>query len=317
MAWNLDTDELGFQVSVKGVSEAILSGKKKPTKRQFLSVIMSVYDPLGLLTPVTLSSRIVMQAVWRSGVKWDEKLRDEEHDIWKNWLKALEAARNYRVPRCLEPRTRSYTHVELHVFCDASLEAYAAMAYARFIDKDTVVGISLIMSRARVAPLKPLTIPRLELQAALLGARLRDTLIKELDFDFSRKVLWSDSTTVLHWIRNEPCTKQTYVAHRLGEIGDLTRANEWRWLPSRANPADKITRWTWSNEESLAQWATVPALLYQSEQSWPVEKALSANAKDEADRIEKRPALVFHANLEELPLTTVRRALGWKPSGGI
>ena len=101
----------------------------------------------------------------------------------------------------------------------------------RFSLEDASALIAMVMAKSRVAPLKPLSVPRLELQAALLGTRLVEFVATELSINIEQRFLWSASQTVLRWIKTEPRTKQTFVAHRLGEIGERTQSSEWHWVP--------------------------------------------------------------------------------------
>ncbi|XP_045535696.1 uncharacterized protein LOC123721308 [Papilio machaon] len=131
----------------------------------------------------------------------------------------------------------------MHIFCDASLKAYAAVVYWRFIRTDGKVFICFVTSKSRVSPLRPVSVPRLELQAALLAARLASTVRTEhTDITPTRRYFWTDSKTVLQWIRSDPRTFKPYVAHRLGEIDELTRVMEWRYVPTGLNVADVATR---------------------------------------------------------------------------
>ncbi|XP_073956512.1 uncharacterized protein [Choristoneura fumiferana] len=143
------------------------------------------------------------------------------HDRWSEWLQQLHRLGDLHIPRCYgaTPGAR----YELHTFVDASQEAYAAAVYWRIIHADDSVTISLAAGKSRVTPNKPISVPRLELQAALLGARLANTVADEHDYEVARRTYWSDSRTALAWIRSEPRTFKTFVAHRLAEIEDLTR----------------------------------------------------------------------------------------------
>ena len=310
--WDTKTDMLGFNVAANRVPEKFINGQTKPTKREFLKIIMSVFDPLGLISPFTIKSKILMQEIWRSGVHWDEQIRDEEQVGWLKWLKYLLKMSECRVPRCVSPSGGRVLNTQLHAFTDASLKAYAAAIYIRFEIENAPAHVILIAAKARVAPLKPLSVPRLELQAALLGARLITSSADQLDFKISKRVLWSDSATIIRWIKSEPRTRQVYVAHRLGEIGELTLSSEWRWVPTKSNPADYATRW--ENEELTASnpWFVGPSFLYKPEFEWPADKTLSEHELKSIDELEMRKAFVYTAapEVKELPVTA--RFLGWR-----
>ncbi|XP_038221624.1 uncharacterized protein LOC119839432, partial [Zerene cesonia] len=182
----------------------------------------------------------MLQGLWRKRVAWDEPLPPEEAEMFREWIMDVQYIKLLRLPRCYEPSDRIVNR-ELHVFCDASEQAYAAVAYWRFVKSDGSVTVSLVAGKAKVAPIKAQTIPRLELQACLIGARLADSIRKE-HRESSKATFWSDSKTALHWIRNEASRYTPYVAHRLTEITELTNANQWRWAPTDKNVADAATR---------------------------------------------------------------------------
>lgn len=148
------------------------------------------------------------------------------------------------------------------------------------------------MAKTRVAPVKPTTTPRLGLQAALLGARLASKIGQELDIKIDGRIFWSDSTIVLHWIQTGPHTKQVFVANRLGEINQITKANEWRWVPTDVNPADKATRHSNKLLDSRDDWFTGPTFLLKDSNSWPRSKAMNDAERREAENMESRKEFV-------------------------
>ncbi|XP_059053111.1 uncharacterized protein LOC131847549 [Achroia grisella] len=162
-----------------------------------------------------------------------------------------------------------YSNLELHLCCDASTKAMCAVAYWRwYVNKD--ICMSFIASKCRVAPVSHTTVPRLELQAALLAARLADTIIREHKINPVRRYFWCDSSTVLHWICNNTRSYKTYIANRLGEIDELSRPEEWRYVPTKLNVADLATRENYDNSLFKNEWFRGPSFLYSDESSWPV-----------------------------------------------
>ena len=200
---------------------------------------------------------------------------------------------------------------QLHIFCDASLQAFAAVAYLRVIDPNQKIYLSLVMAKTRVAPVKPMTIPRLELQATLLAARMAKTIEKELEIAIMKRTFWSDSTTVLQWIESDPRKKQMFVANRLGEINELSQKSEWRWVPSGQNPADDATRPSDIALKSTDRWCVGPEFLKQPDELWPKRRELSKNAVREIDKLENRKEFVGAVCEKEIEIPVCVKLFGW------
>ena len=194
--------------------------------------------------------------------------------------------------------------------CDAILQAFAAVVYARFSTENELAHVSLIMAKTRVAPLKPMNVPRLELQAALLGARLLKTVETELEIKSHKRFLWSDSMTVIQWIKGDPRTRHIFVSHRLGEINELTASSEWRWMPTKLNPADYATRWVNETIQEKHPWFVVPDFLRQDENEWPKQKILNAEERKTINAMELRKAQVFTTTTQKLSFLNISEKVG-------
>ncbi|GBP60614.1 hypothetical protein EVAR_50978_1 [Eumeta japonica] len=158
-----------------------------------------------------------MQRIWRSGIGWDDVLLERDYAKWVDYLDEVRKLSQLRIPRCYALRS---SKIELHVFGDASEHAYAAVAYWRAVRPDGTVHLALVAGKSRVAPNKVMSIPRLELQAALLACRPATNIQKEHGIATERRVLWCDSKTVLRWIRSDPRAYKPFVAHRLAELDE-------------------------------------------------------------------------------------------------
>ncbi|XP_059062430.1 uncharacterized protein LOC131855205 [Achroia grisella] len=255
--------------------------------------------PLGLISPITTPAKRLLQDTWRYKTGWDESLPEELQPAWSTWLTSLRTVHKIRIPRCYDV-TPVVTH-HLHTFVDASEEAYAAAVYWLSQRADGTTHVTLAAAKSRVAPLKPVSIPRLELQAALMGARLTHTVAEEHDYEIASKTYWSDSRTVLAWIRSEPRAFKTFVAHRLAEIEDTTKKNEWRWVPTHENVADDATRGIPSEFGPQHRWFNGPSFLHQPENEWPRETRTAISVTgEERERCHVTVTSTAHAHLPDI-----------------
>ena len=232
--WDCQTDMFHFNL---GKLEAKAKGLVA-TKRNVLSLLASLFDPLGIVSPVTVSVKILFQELCEDKVGWDDKLNGERASRFEKWLKELKSVGKVRVPRCLYGLSKAPVKCSLHGFADASLKAYCAVIY--FVcQADHGNHVEMLTSKTKVSPLKPQTIPRLELMSGRILAQLMDTVRNALkeSVEIVESRLWLDSKTALCWINNQGEWKQ-FVRHRVNEILRLSRKNEWGHCPEKENPAD-------------------------------------------------------------------------------
>ncbi|XP_073943295.1 uncharacterized protein [Choristoneura fumiferana] len=269
LIWHPLNDTFGFRIG------APIPEKAKLTKRKVLSCLMSVYDPLGLLTPLVIQGRILFQQTWRTGLDWDTELQPDAIQRWLSWSRQLATIADLKIPRWYRCgfQTESIIDRQLHVFADASEEAYSCVAYWRFTFMDGSVKLSLIGGKARLSPLKPASIPRLELQASLIAARFANTVCTGHKVHPDSIYLWSDSSTVLSWIRSDARTFKPFVANRVGEITEITNANSWKFVPGVLNVADDATRLK-NRDIDLSRWFSGPDFLLLPSSEWPKEPSM-------------------------------------------
>ncbi|XP_062713668.1 uncharacterized protein LOC134290526 [Aedes albopictus] len=290
MWWCTDSDMFTFKVGWDRYGRALLMGQRRPTKREMLRVLMSVFDPLGLIAQFLMFLKVVLQDVWRSGTGWDDQVSDVIFEKWQTWLQVLPNIEHVAIPRCYHSlRTAMSEDIQLHTFVDASENGIAAVCYIRF-HKDGIVECNIVAAKTRVAPLKFLSIPRLELQAALIGARLARSVSEALSVQISHRFYWSDSQDVLFWIKSDHRRYSPFVAFRISEILELTEMTEWRYVPTDLNVADDGTKWKGLPDlQPQARWFNGPSFLYFSESHWP----RSLERSNTAD-LELRPSLMAH-----------------------
>ena len=233
-AWNCEMDLLIFELS-----EMVERADNLPvTKRSVLKVLAGMYDPLGLVSPVLVSMKVLFQELCMRKVGWDEEFTGELKARWIGWVSDLKEAKEIQVPRCVYGANLGKVSCSLHGFADASGKAYCAMVY--FVcEFYGAITATLLTSKTRVSPLKPQTIPRLELMSGKILATLVNTVKNalEAEVEISRTCLWLDSKTALWWIANNGEWKQ-FVRHRVNEILKVTKKDEWAHCPGEENPAD-------------------------------------------------------------------------------
>ncbi len=267
MWWDPTTDKFTFRLNFNKVSPEVIEGRH-PTKREMCSLIMSLFDPLGIVAHFRIKAMIQFQRVWASGVDWDDPIPGEIHDEWKKWLVELRDITGLQMPRCYSLGLGSAS-IQLHTMVDASSEAMCAICYLR-IEVGGYVEVSFVSSSVHVVPLKKSTIPRHELDAAVNGCKLANKIKKELKVNLSSCHYWSDSSTVLIWIKSEATRFKEYVANRIAKIQRLSEPSEWNWVGTADNVADDGTRSSKKTDlSSESRWLRGPDFLRKSPEEWP------------------------------------------------
>ena len=234
--WDLPTDKLRFDpVKLKEFRTI------KLTRRNLFHISSSIFDPFGIAAPITIRLRIVQQLLWRKGVKWVDILSSdilpERFDLF---FELPSFSNTIAIPR--HAFVSQPSAITLHIFCDASYLAIAAVAYFVYHSSTSQPPTTtFILGKARVAPLKQHTITKLELQAALIGSRLSKFIKKEQTLFIADIVLWKDSTRVLQWLRGSEKRQQIFVADRVAEILENSNVRQWWHCPGELNPADDGT----------------------------------------------------------------------------
>ncbi|XP_062710822.1 uncharacterized protein LOC134288907 [Aedes albopictus] len=307
MVWKSTVDVFTFDTTLKDDLTKLLAVGDTPTKRQVLRLVMSLFDPYGFIAHFIIHGKILMQHIWRTGTDWDEKIVDELHDLWNDWTRLLKELGEVEVPRCFFGMADSKLHsrIQLHVFVDASELAYACVAYLRIV-YDREVRCVLVAAKTKVAPLKPLSIPRLELQAGLIGSRLLNNICNALELPIEKRYIWTDSRTCLSWVRSDSRRYHPYVGFRVGEILNSSTIDEWHYVPSKQNVADDATKWgVGPSFSASSRWYTGPDYLFLSENEWP-EQPVKQWTTDE----ELRTRFQHHRDMPQ-PLIDVSRFSNW------
>jgi hypothetical protein len=236
-------------------------------KRQVLQTTARFYDTLGLLSPLSVVGKLIFQDTWCRGLAWEELLPSDLYVLSNTWVSTLPQLAHLRVPRWVGTVDRS--HSQIHVFCDASDCAYGAALYVRSCMVDNNM-VHLVCSKNRLAPVKKVTFPRLELLAVLAGARFLHYFCQATCLDITEATFWIDSTVALGWIRQDPNRWKTFVCYRVTEIQSYTTPSQWGHCPGKDNPADLISRGvTAEHFKILDVWWRGPPWPAQPPQHWP------------------------------------------------
>ena len=260
--WTPNSDEFIFKSS--------FDPPQQLTKRNLLSATSKLFDPLGWLAPIVIQFKILMQQTWVRGLNWDDEVPDDLKQLWTELRSELPALNQLKIPRCVMKNT--IANLQLHFFSDASEKAYAAVVYSRITDDIGHVNVTLLSSKTRVAPVKTVSLPRLELCGAELAAKLASTMVTTLEIIKSDISLhaWTDSTIVLQWLAQLLKTWSTFVANRVSHIQTVLPRSAWKHVSSIDNPADLASRGCIASQLVQTElWWQGPNWLSGAETSWP------------------------------------------------
>ena len=266
------------------------------TKRAVLKQIASAFDPLGLFSPVILRGKIFLQHLWNQNLSWDETLSSQDVIQWLDIQEDIHKLKSSTFQRYIGFMQQEKCTYHLLAFCDASKSAYATSVYL-YQECGKLRKVDLLFSKTRLAPNKDISIPRLELLAAVIGTRCIRFVQKKLKLDICSKHIWLDSQCVLCWIDSQKCLSK-FVENRVKEIKEEKDIN-FHYIPTKQNPADIASRGTSTSElQKNRLWWNGPDCLLKSIDEWPV---WNFNKESEALRSEtdselKKSKVLYEAN---------------------
>lgn len=289
--WNPATDDFSFRSTLPPLTTT-------PTKRNLLADVARLYDPLGWLAPTIILAKIMFQNLWRTEANWDDPLTDELSSAWLTFRDDLRHLQNIRISRWLGNHSTQVS-CQIHGFCDASMSAYAAVVYVRVVTSDGTTKVSLLTSKTKVAPIKAISLPRLELCGAVLLAQLLKKVHTAMDFKNVDTFAWTDSTIVLSWLAGHPTRWNIFVSNRVTEIQRTLRIEQWNHVPSESNPADCASRGVPPNQlHSHFLWWTGPDFLLLSSDSWPKLHHVSETNEESRKRVICSMKTIIHINFQ-------------------
>lgn len=256
--WCPISDTLSIKVSLPDIPVA--------SKRVLLSEVSKLFDPLGWIAPAIICMKVMLQKLWLAGVTWDEPLPPSIQADWVQFKQLLPSIESIPIPRWTKLSPNAVA--DLHGFCDASEKAYAATVYVRVQTSQQTWEVHLITAKTKVAPVKQLSLPRLELCGSVLLSKLLASV--KATINITRIHAWTDSEIVLAWLQGHPNRWTTFVANRISDIHQTLDASAWHHVPSKDNPADCASRGI--NPDQLVNhpiWWHGPAWLSKDESNWP------------------------------------------------
>lgn len=261
LLWQPQSDSFRFRVAS--------THNGRCTKRTILSEIARIFDPLGFLSPVTFLAKYLMQLLWVSGVSWDGDVPENIRFEWEAFKAQLPLLSSVTIPRRI---IEEFDVLQLHGFCDASERGFCAVVYCRTVNVNGDIAVHLTCAKSKVAPLRKLSIPRLELLAAVLLSDLLASVVEALKpfHDVKQIFAWSDSSVALTWIRSCPSKWKTFVANRVTQIQDTIPPDCWRHVRTADNSADCGSRGLMPKDlVNQVSWWKGPSWLGLPSEDWP------------------------------------------------
>lgn len=294
LIWHSSTDQFKYDIAALD---------RPCTKRTILSELARIFDPLGFLSPLTFFAKHLIQYLWTLGLQWDEIPPSDVLQVWFQYKKELKLLSDISIPRHAIPE--KFSSVELHGFADSSEKGFASVVYLRFTMPDGQVRVSLICGKSKVAPLKRISLPRLELCAAVLLSDLMKFVLNSYGehMSFSQIFAWTDSMVVLSWVKSSSHRWATFVSNRITHIQDNISPEHWHHVSTHDNPSDCASRGLLPSQlVSHPLWWSGPRWLHESSFAYPssTEIVLSQSSSLALKKEERNISLPNFVSLDAL-----------------
>ena len=312
VTWDVSRDLL----KVTGQPER-LKKDKAVSKRVMARVVASIFDPLGIVSPVSITGKRLLQRAFEEAQveleeaklagktaahiqairkkSWDKPVSAELEKEFRAWNEDSKDLKEMWIERCLVPKEPSMgKKKELHIFSDASLWGYCAVAYLRVASQNGKVMTSFVCAKSRMKPMAAdMTMPRMELLGALIAARLAVKLQQDMDCRDIPLTCWTDSSVVYQWIKRTDADWQVWVSNRVTEIREKTGVALWRHVPGTDNPADWGTRGVTAGELAKSEvWKKGPEWLSKEKTHWPTREFKASESDESTAAKESRGPLI-------------------------
>ena len=311
--WNVENDTLGFRVSFE---------TDNGTRRGCLATVSRFHDPLGAAAPFLLRGKKILQKMTKTSTGWDEELDPKIAKEWNAWKEELMLLADMQINRCYrKDGMKGVTNATLHCFSDASFVGYGVACYLRLVDREGKVEVALVMGKSRVSPLKLITVPRLELVAAVVLVQIAAMLKLELKITGLETFYWIDNKVVLGYILNETRRYRVFVANRVQVIDSFMKeageeaVEKWKYIETKDNPADHASRGISPKDtEKVDFWLNGPKFLREPGESWR-EKGAEIKIEEEDPEVKCNATtakVVQHQEVwEDILGTLERRISSW------
>ncbi|GFX67809.1 uncharacterized protein TNCV_1565101 [Trichonephila clavipes] len=297
VAWNEKSDTFYFDSSDLGT----FLSKRINTKRYLLQAAGRLFDPVGFIGPYTIRIKCLIQEIWCLGLDGDVNLPKQLEVSCNKWCNEIHYLSEIKIPRYYFQNflPSNATTIQLHCLSDASKQAYGTVAYLRIELNDGNIISSFVASKGRVAPLKTISIPRLELMGKLLSARLSDKIATALILPVSR-FYWTDSSITCYWIKGDFNKHKVFVKNRIKEIQKLSDPKEWRYCKGKDNPADLISRGLPLNDlKNNKIWWHGPKWLTMKQTEWPLFSEPIIETEINNDKLELKKSFNVNTVVEK------------------
>lgn len=231
LTWNMKTDSFHYQNKLPQPKSVLI------TKRNILADLQRLFDPLGWISPAIITAKILIQNIWKERLDWDEEVNNTHKEEWNKIREGFNNLHKIQIKRWIYTETEN-EKISLHGYCDASIKAYCAVVYYRVQKENGEIKTGIIASRTKVAPVKTISLPRLELCGAVLLAKLLTQVRKAMRLPDKEVYAWTDSTVVLAWLAGDPNRWKQFVSNRVIEILENVSNSQWFHVGSKENPAD-------------------------------------------------------------------------------
>ncbi|XP_066923456.1 uncharacterized protein [Clytia hemisphaerica] len=290
VSWCIQNDEFNFRIVLKD---------KPLTRRGILSSVSSIYDPLGFAAPVMLLIKRLLQKLIKDDKSWDDQISGEERAIWEKWRLQLPSLENVTIKRCFKPENfGKVVKATAHHFSDGSTIGYGQCSYLQLTDDKEQISTSFLMGKSRVAPLKQITVPRMELTAAVTSIKVSNLLNQELKYENLEHVFWTDSKVVLGYINNESKSFHVFVANRIEIIRDNSTNKQWNHVPGKINSSDIGSRGIEASKLNESRWLQGPEFL-QKPYKTETEAAIYDVSPDDPEVKTKKKVLMIKGHSEQ------------------